>query len=378
MQGRGGGRCIGIVAADTTGDHLGAHLMRALETRFRNLRFVTIGGPAMEAAGAEIVFPLDDLGADDARLSKIRKRFRSELTRQDPALFIGIDAPAFNLDLAYDLKASGIPTVEYVTPAILNWPREHILQVRRAVSLMLTVLPLEARVYEDARVPVTYVGHPFADLLTEVPPMQSVRSELRIMGDAPVVALMTGASAGEVALMGELFIRASAKFAERVPRARFLAPLETRATKIQFETVLSQVSPELDITMMIGHSLDAMAAADVVLVGSGAATLEAALLKRPMVIAHRARKQPWWRFARRTAPSVIGLPNLLAGERIVPEFQQEEAAPENLADALYTLMSDDAALAKADEHFEKIRVALRQNNAEKAAQAIRPLLSAGR
>jgi len=243
---------------------------------------------------------------------------------------------------------------------------------------VLSVLPLEARVYDEARVRVAYVGHPLADALAELPSPQGVRSELRLPEDAAVVALMPGDREADVARMGELFVRAAAALADRAGGIRFLAPFESRATKACFEAALLRVAPEnVNLSVMIGHSLEAMAAADVVLAASGPATLEAALLRRPMVIAHRTNG------SRVKAPSgqeraFTGTPNLVAGKAVAPELVDAAATPENLAQAVYTLLTDDEARAQAEDELEKIRVALRQNCAEKALAAIRPLLAGGR
>ena len=224
--------------------------------------------------------------------------------------------------------------------------------------------------------PVTYVGHPLADMLAELPPADAVRDELRVPLDVPVVALLPGSRVSELENMAELFVRTAMKVHEDLPGVRFLAPFASLETKALFEAALSRVQPkDLNLTMMIGHSLEAMAAADVVLVASGTATLEAALLKRPMVITYRMPRLSWWLLRRRAYLPFVGMPNILAGEQIVPELLQDAATPENLADALVTLLSDDGVRARLDRHFEAMRKALRQNTAEKAAAAIMPLLS---
>lgn len=373
---------VALVADDASGDQLGAHLIQTLRNRYPALEFMGIGGPKIEAAGTQIVAPVEALSPQGPfaawKLARVRKAVRNEILRAQPALFVGIDAPEFNLDLAMDLKSAGVPTVQYATPAILNWPRERILQARKAVSLMLSVLPLESRVYDEARVRVAYVGHPLADALADVPPPQAMRGDLRLPEDAFVVTLMPGGRESDVARMGELFIRAAELLAARIPEARFLAPFESRSTKVRFEAALSHVAPEgLNLSVMIGHSLEAMAAADVVLVASGPGTLEAALLRRPMVIAHRANGARG-RDRAGAVSSFTGTPNLVAGKAVAPELVDDEATPQKLADAVYALLADDAARAELQDELEKIRRALRQNCAEKALAAIRPLLSAAR
>jgi len=375
---------IGIVAGEPSGDQLGAHLMRSLLSRRPGLRFVGIGGPKMAAAGAEILFPMEKLAVRGyvevlkhfREILGIRRRLRDYLLREQPALFIGVDAPDFNLDLEVALRKAGIPTVQYVAPTIWMWRRGRIHKVKKAVSLLLTLFPFEAKAYRDAGVPVEYVGHPLADLLAELPATEAVREELRVPLGAPVFALLPGSRVSELENMAELFVRTAVVVSAALPQARFLVPFATRETKLLFEAALGRVNPEnLNLTTLIGHSLEAMSAADVVLVASGTATLEAALLKRPMVITYRMGRLAYWVLAPRAYLRHVGMPNILAGEEIVPELIQDDATPEKLAHALLGLLSDKDARAKLDARFEAIRTALRQNTDEKAANAIMPLLS---
>lgn len=378
---------IGIVAGEASGDQLGAHLMRSLSAQRPGLRFVGVGGPKMEAAGAQILFPMEKLAVRGYvevlrhywEIVGIRRRLRDYFLREQPALFIGVDAPDFNLDLARDLRKAGIPTVQYVAPAIWAWRRERIHKVKQAVSLLLTIFPFETRLYREGGVPVVYVGHPLADLLSDLPTMEAVREELRVPLDVPVIALLPGSRVSELENMAELFVRTAVKVSEQIRGARFLVPFATRETKALFEAALLRVQPQdLNLKTLIGHSLEAMAAADVVLVASGTASLEAALLKRPMVITYRMPRISWWIMQRRAYLPHAGMPNILAGERIVPELLQDDATPEKLAEALVTLLRDANARARLDERFEAIRSALRQNTEEKAAAAIMPLLARAR
>jgi len=375
---------IGIVAGEASGDQLGAHLMRSLLSKRPGLRFVGIGGPKMEAAGAHILYPMEKLAVRGYvevlkhywEIVGIRRRLRDYFLREQPALFIGVDAPDFNLDLEIDLRKAGIPTVQYVAPAIWAWRRERIHKVKQAVSLLLTIFPFETRLYGPAGVPLCYVGHPLADLLAELPTMEAVREELRVPPGVPVIALLPGSRVSELENMAELFVRTAVRIGEQLPGVRFLVPFATRETKALFEAALARVRPQdLELTTLIGHSLEAMAAADAVLVASGTASLEAALLKRPMVITYRMPRLSWWIMQRRAYLPHAGMPNILAGERIVPELLQENATPEKLAAALVALVSDEDARARLDARFEAIRTALRQNTEEKAAAAILPLLS---
>jgi lipid-A-disaccharide synthase len=378
---------VGIVAGEPSGDLLGAHLMRALLAQRPGLRFVGIGGPKMEAAGAEILFPMEKLAVRGYvevikhywEILGIRRKLRDHFLTHPPALFIGVDAPDFNLGLELDLRRAGIPTVQYVAPAVWAWRRERIQTVKHAVSMLLTLFPFEARLFEKEGVSVRYVGHPLADMLEQLPPVEAVREELRIAAHIPVVAMLPGSRVSELENMAELFVRTAVKLDEAIPGIRVLVPFASRTTRELFETALAKVAPEeLNLTMMIGHSLEAMAAADAVLVASGTATLEAALLKRPMVITYKVSRLSYWVLRRRAYQPFLGLPNILAGEQIVPELVQDAATPESLSEALLTLLRDEDVREKLDERFESIRRALRQNTAEKAAQAVLPLLTRAR
>jgi lipid-A-disaccharide synthase len=377
---------IGIVAGEPSGDLLGAHLIRSLKAQRPDLRFVGIAGPKMEAAGAESLFPMEKLAVRGYvevvkhywEILGIRRRLRDYFLKTPPAVFIGVDAPDFNLGLELDLKRAGIPTVQYVAPAVWAWRRERVQTVKHAVSMLLTLFPFEARIFEKEGVSVRYVGHPLADMLEELPPMEAVREELRIAAHIPVVAMLPGSRVSELENMAELFIRTAVKLNEAMPGIRILVPFASRTTKELFEIALAKVSPEeLNLTMMIGHSLEAMAAADAVLVASGTATLEAALLKRPMVITYKVSKLSFWVLRRRAYQPFLGLPNILAGEEVVPELVQDAATPDSLAQALLRLLQDEDVREALDARFETMRRTLRQNTAEKAAAAVLPLLGRG-
>ena len=375
---------IGIVAGEPSGDLLGAHLIRAIHAQRPNVRFVGIAGPKMEAAGAESLFPMEKLSVRGYvevvkhywEILGIRRKLRDHFLRNPPALFIGVDAPDFNLGLELDLRRAGVPTVQYVAPAVWAWRRERVQTVKHAVTMLLTLFPFEPRIFEKAGVSVRYVGHPLADMLEDLPTVEQVREELRIATHIPVIAMLPGSRVSELENMAELFIRTAVKLNEAVPGIRILVPFASRTTKELFEAALARVSPqELNLTMMIGHSLEAMAAADAVLVASGTATLEAALLKRPMVITYKVSKLSYWMLRRRAYQPFLGLPNILAGEEIVPELIQDAATPETLSEALLTFLRDDELREKLDSRFEAMRRSLRQNTAEKAAAAVIPLLS---
>lgn len=373
---------IGIVAGETSGDLLGAHFIGALKRHLPGAHFVGIAGPRMQTAGAESLYPMEKLAVRGyvevlkhyTEIVGIRRKLARHFIAHPPALFVGIDAPDFNLSLEHKLYRRGIPTLHYVSPAIWAWRGGRIHQIKRAVSKMLTLFPFEAALYEKAGVPVAYVGHPLADALARVPTPVEMRLQLRLPTGAPIVALLPGSRVSELEQMADLFVAAAAKIAEAVPEALFLAPMANRETKDLFEAALYRCETSLNMNVMFGHAHEAMAAADVVLVASGTATLEAALLKRPMVITYRMPRLSWWIMNRRRYVDHTGLPNILAGEGIVPELLQKDATPEKLAEAVLRFLRDKDARAALESRFEQISEALRQNTADRLAEAVLPML----
>lgn len=375
---------IGMVAGEPSGDALGLHLIQALRRHLPRARFTGIGGPRMTAAGFEALFPMEKLAvmgiAEVLRhfpeIASIRRRLAAHFLRERPRLFIGIDAPDFNLGLELKLRSAGVPTAHYVSPTIWAWRAGRIRTIRRAVSKMLVLFPFETALYERAQVPVAYVGHPLADELARFPGAAAVREQLRLPAAARIVALLPGSRLTELKRMAGLFVGAAEKIAEAVPGVQFLVPFASRETREIFEAALyRRTEGELNMSMMFGHAHEAMAAADVVLVASGTATLEAALLKRPMVITYKVA--PLTALVSRAlvhAPCA-GLPNILAGEFIVPEFLQDEATPENLAQAVTNLLFDAVTRQRLEARFAKMISELRQDTAGVAA-ALLPLLDA--
>jgi lipid-A-disaccharide synthase len=373
---------IGIVAGEPSGDLLGAHFIRALKQRQPQLEFVGIAGPRMQAAGAQSLFPMEKLsvrGYIEAlrhinEILGMRRKLARHFIANRPALFVGIDAPDFNLGLEEKLRRRGIATVHYVSPSIWAWRGERIHKIKRAVSKMLTVFPFEAPLYEKAGVPVAYVGHPLADMLAAMPSAVEMKLQLRLPPTAPVVALLPGSRVSELNQLADLFVAAAKRIAEAVPEAVFLAPMASRETKGLFEAALYRNDGAPAVNIMFGHSHEAMAAADVVLLASGTATLEAALLKRPMVIAYRVPAMTAWLMRRRGYVDHVGLPNILAGELIVPELLQKDATPEKLADAALTFLRDKNARDTLHERYEQLCDALRQNTGDRLAEAVLPML----
>lgn len=370
---------IAMVAGETSGDLLASHLIAALKERLPDAVFYGIGGSKMVTQGFDAWWPSESLavmGFTDAikryrELSAIRNELRKRLLAEPPDVFIGIDAPDFNLDLEARLKAGGIPTVHYVSPSIWAWRRGRINKIRRAVSHILALFPFEAPIYQQAGIPVTYVGHPLADLLPLAPDRAATRELLNVPAAVPVFALLPGSRQGELRMLADTFIETARRVHEQLPNARFLVPLATRETRLMFEEALYRCQAnELPITLLFGHAHEAMIAADGVLVASGTATLEAALLKRPMVIAYRLAPMSYFLMKRMAYLPYVGLPNVLAGRFVVPEFIQDDASPEKLSEALLAQYRDKEGVAALQAEFTQMHLALRQGTAERAAGAV--------
>ena len=370
---------IGMVAGEPSGDLLGAHLIKALTARLPGAQFVGIGGPKMRAAGMEVLYPMEKLAVrgyvEVARhyfeIVGIRRSLVRRFLAEPPALFIGVDAPDFNLALESKLKRSGVPTVHYVSPSIWAWRGGRIRKIRRAVSKMLLVFPFEVPLYERAGIPAAYVGHPLAEMLADFPGRNAMREQLRLPSRAKVVALLPGSRASELEQMGGLFVDTALRIGAAVPDAIFLVPLTTRETRDAFESeLLRRETGELRFIVMFGHAHDAMTAADVVLAASGTATLEAALLKRPVVIAYRMPRVSYWLTNFRRYQPYVGLPNILAGEFLVPEFLQDKATPVNLSASVVEFLQNHQARAQLEKRFEEITRELRQDTGARAAREI--------
>ena len=371
---------IAMVAGEASGDLLASHLMAALKAKLPDAVFYGIGGPKMQALGFDAWWPMEKLavmGYVDAlkhyrEISGIRRQLKKRLLDIRPDIFIGVDAPDFNLGLETDLKSAGVKTIHYVSPSIWAWRGGRIKKIARAVDRVLALFPMEPPLYEKERIPVTYVGHPLADIIPLVTNMLAVREKLSMPKDVPVFAMLPGSRKGELEMMADTFVQTAKIIRERfLPNALFIVPLTTRETRLQFEmAIYQQQAGDVPFRLLFGHAQDALGAADVSLVASGTATLEAALIKRPMVITYKIAKLSYWIMKRMAYQAFVGLPNILAGRSVVPEILQDEATPENLAEALVKLYEDKENAEAVAEAFTEIHLQLRQNTAEKAANAV--------
>ncbi|MCB1941344.1 MAG: lipid-A-disaccharide synthase [Candidatus Accumulibacter sp.] len=370
---------IAMVAGEASGDLLAGQLIQALRVRLPGAEFFGVGGPKMVGQGFQVWHPLEKLAVRGyvevlrhyREIAAIRRDLKRRLLADPPDVFIGIDAPDFNLALEKLLKRRGIPSIHYVSPSIWAWRGERIHKIGAAVSRVLALFPFETALYQQHGIPVSYVGHPLADMLPLEDGRDEARTLLGLSPQAAVFALMPGSRQSELQYMAATFIDTARRIQQQLPEALFLAPLASRATRVLFEAALHRCqATQLPIRLLFGHSHQAMMAADVVLVASGTATLEAALLKRPMVIAYKMAPLSYRLMRRMGYLPYVGLPNVLAGRFVVPEFIQDEATPENLAQALLNLYADGAVCERIKAMFSDMHRQLRQNAAEKAAAAI--------
>jgi lipid-A-disaccharide synthase len=308
-------------------------------------------------------------------LSGIRSALLQRLLARRPAAFIGVDAPDFNLWLERRLRNADVPAIHYVSPSIWAWRGGRIKGIARSVSRMLCLFPFEPALYEKAGVPVSYVGHPFADEISPAPQRMAARERLAIQRDAQIVALLPGSRQSELRCNAGAWINAARILLDRNPELRFLVPLTTRETRALFEQALwENKANDLPISILFGHARDALMACDAALVASGTATLEAALCRAPHVMAYRMHPLTWQIMKRMAYQPWGSLPNILAGRFVVPELLQGDASPEKLADAIDTLLGDSAARDAQIAEFERIHLTLRQGTAARAAAAILPYL----
>jgi lipid-A-disaccharide synthase len=336
----------------------------------------------MIGEGAKTLFPMERLSVRGyievlrhlPAILKTRKQLLEYFLKNKLDLFIGIDAPDFNFGLERSLKRKGIRTIHYVSPSIWAWRKGRMGKIKRAVSHMLALFPFEPALYEQAGIPVTYVGHPLADILPLEPNLPAARENLKLNQNELVITMLPGSRQSEVQQLADLFVKTAKLIVKEQPDVQFLVPLITRETRMIFEQAIYDNCPdnheELPIQILFGHAHMAMEAADIVIVASGTATLEAALIKRPMVITYRMPALSWQILKRMNYLPYVGLPNVLAGRFIVPELLQHKATPENLAEATLKLVSDKALMVEIRAEFTRMHENLRQDSQEKAAQAI--------
>jgi len=367
---------IALVAGEASGDILGAGLMRALKAQHPAVEFIGVGGPLMQAEGLTSYFPMERLSVMGlvevlGRLRELlarRKLLIQTLIEEKPDVFIGIDAPDFTLNIELKLRQAGIKTVHYVSPSVWAWRQKRVLKIREGCDLMLTLLPFEARFYEEKGVPVRFVGHTLADTIPLQADRAAARAELGL-ADGPLVALMPGSRGGEVGRLASVFFDAAERLQALKPGIRFVLPCASPQRRAQIETLLE--GRNLPLTLLDGQSHLALAACDAVLIASGTATLEALLYKRPMVVAYRLAPLTYWILKRMVKSPYISLPNLLAQRLLVPELLQDDATPEALAQTLLPLIDGGEEQTRG---FDDIHRTLRRDASNQAADAVLTLI----
>lgn len=379
---------IAMVAGETSGDMLGAGLVKELKQRYPEAQFEGIGGSLMQAEGFTSLVPMERLSVMGLwevlgrifELINIRRNLIARWRANPPDIFIGIDAPDFNLGLAEKLHGFGIKTVHYVSPSVWMWRQKRVIKIARAVDLMLTLFPFEADFYTQHQVPVVCVGHHLADKIPLHTDKAPARQLLGLALERPVVCLMPGSRASEVAKLGELFLAAAAQILAQEPEVQFVIPAANALRKAQLEALLEASetvhSPALPVTLVDGQSHQCMAAADVILLASGTATLEAMLMKRPMVVSYKIAPLTFAIVKRMVSRPWVSLPNLLANRELVPELLQEQATAENLSQAVLARLHDDALVDELTQAFTAIHQELKRDADQSAAKAVVDLLEA--
>ena len=371
---------VGIVAGEHSGDQLGAALIAALRERVPQLECFGVAGPKMIAAGCEAWWGADQLavmGLSEVlrhlpRLLRLRATLRGRLLAARPHVFIGIDAPEFNLRLARQLKQAGLRTVQYVSPQVWAWRQGRVRSIGSACDLVLCLLPFEAKFYAEHGVAAVFVGHPLADQIPLTVDRAAARRALGLEGEGPVVALLPGSRLAEVSRLAGPFAAAAAHIAAQRPGYRFIAPMASAAVREVFDSQVAQLAGAPAIAVLDGQAQRALAAADAAIVASGTATLETLLSGRPMVVAYRVSAVT--AFVLRTLGVVkvryFSQPNLLAGRRLVPEFFQEQVSGAALGAALLQELEDRGHVRELLDEFATVHRALRRGGAARAAQAI--------
>ena len=373
---------IGIVVGEASGDILGAALMHELRKHFPTAEFSGIGGPRMLAEGFHSYFPQDRLAVMGLveplkrlpELLRIRKFLREHFIANPPAVFIGIDSPDFTIPLEATLKEKGIKTAHYVSPSVWAWRQKRILKIARSVDLMLTLLPFEAKFYQEHQVSVEFVGHHLADEIPLSVDKIAARKALGLPEEGRIVALLPGSRASEVERMGELFMRTAVHCLEQDPSLQFIIPAANSDRYRQLHIELNDYV-DFPIELIHGHSHEALAAADVVLLASGTVTLEALLLKKPMVVAYKLAPLSYKILSWLVKTPWISLPNLLAQKMLVPELIQDRATPEALSNAVMNYFENPEEALQLSDTFAVMHNELRRDASARAADAIVKLIT---
>ena len=377
---------IAIIAGEVSGDILGAGLIHALKAHYPNAKFIGIGGERMIAEGFETLFDMEELSVMGLvevlkhlpRLLKIRRSIIEQLSALKPDIFIGIDAPDFNLDVELKLKQRGIKTIHYVSPSVWAWRQKRVYKIAAATNLVLAFLPFEKAFYDRFNVPCRFIGHTMADAIPLKPNREEACQLLNLDSTQRYVAMLVGSRGSEVEFLSEPFLQTAQLLHQRYPDVKFLVPLINQKRRQQFEQIKQRVAPELDMILLDGNARAAMIAAEATLLASGTAALEAMLCKSPMVVGYRMKPFTYFLAKRLVKTQYISLPNLLADEMLVPELIQEDCNPTNLAEKLSLYLSEDKSAVQNRhvllQRFAELHQRIQCNADQQAAQAVIDLL----
>jgi lipid-A-disaccharide synthase len=374
---------IGIVAGEISGNLLGAGLIKALNEQQSDIKIEGIGGPDMIAAGCHSFYDMERLAVMGLieplgrlpELIRIRSHLYRHFTANKPDVFIGIDSPDFNIGLEFKLRKAGIPIVHYVSPSVWAWRKKRIHKIAKSVDLVLTLFPFEAAFYEEHNVPACFVGHPLADLIPLQPDQAAAKTELNLKPEQQYIALLPGSRRNEIRFLGEVFLKTALRCWQKNPNLQFITSSANAERNKEFQALCQQVAPDLPIHFFENRSHAVMAASDAVLVTSGTATLETMLFKRPMVIAYRMANLTYQIARHIVKLPHIGLPNLLANARLVPEFVQDAAEPVKMADALLDFIDHPEKAQQLQATFLQIHQQLRRDANQTAARAVLKLIN---
>ncbi|WPU22254.1 lipid-A-disaccharide synthase [Cedecea neteri] len=369
---------IALVAGETSGDILGAGLIRELKARVPDARFVGVAGPLMQAEGCEAWYEMEELAVMGIvevlgrlrRLLQIRSDLTKRFTELQPDVFVGIDAPDFNITLEGNLKKQGIRTIHYVSPSVWAWRQKRVFKIGRATDLVLAFLPFEKAFYDRFNVPCRFIGHTMADAMPLDPDKKAARATLGIAADAKCLALLPGSRGAEVEMLSADFLRTAQLLRKRWPALEVVVPLVNAKRREQFEKIKAEIAPELHVHLLDGKAREAMIASDAALLASGTAALECMLAKCPMVVGYRMKPFTFWLAKRLVKTDYVSLPNLLAGRELVKELLQNECEPIGLACALEPLLEDGATSHQMHDTFRDLHQQIRCNADKQAADAV--------
>lgn len=374
---------IGIVVGEASGDLLAADMCKEFKRRQIPFSIVGVAGPELLQQGVQSLFPMERLSVMGLgeilkqlpQLLRSRREVFEYFIAHPPDVFIGVDAPEFNLDLEKNLKRYGIRTLHYVSPSVWAWRRWRLKKIAKAVDLMLCLFPFEKSFYDEHDIPVQFVGHPSADEIPLTTDSLAARNALGLPEAASIIAILPGSRHNEINYLGEVFLKTAARCYQQNSELIFVVAMVNEERERQFLELAKQITPDLPLQLVRGRSRQVMAAANVVLLASGTATLEAMLLKKPMVVAYKMSKFSYWMAKLLIKVDYIALPNLLAKQFLVPEFIQEKATVENLSQALFYYLNNPDFVSKLKKEFLVLHQQLRCHASKQAVDAVLKLLS---